>query len=141
LIADFRGLTPLIQVFDMPASIRFYRDVLGFAVVTASGPVPNCGWVLLRRHTDEIMLNTQFEDDDRPASPDGPRQTAHRDTCFYFGCDDLDAAYAHLQANGVAAERPSIAPYGMRQLYFMDPDGFNLCFQHPVSEETVERSL
>ena len=27
---DFRSLTPLIQVFDMPASIRFYRDVLGF---------------------------------------------------------------------------------------------------------------
>src|SRR4030095_6276508 len=137
-MVDFRGLTPLIQVFDMPASIRFYRDVLGFAVVTASGPVPHCGWVLLRRQHDELMLNTQFEDDARPAAPDGRRQMAHRDTCFYFDCDDLDAAYEHLQANGVAARPPSIAPYGMRQLYFTDPDGFNLCFQHPVSEETVE---
>jgi catechol 2,3-dioxygenase-like lactoylglutathione lyase family enzyme len=129
----------LIQVFDMPASVHFDRDVLGFEVVTASGPVPNCGWALLRRNTDEIMLNTQFEDDDRPAVPDGPRQRAHHDTCFYFGCGDLDAAYAHLQAKGVAAKKPSIAPYGMRQLYFADPDGFNLCFQHPVSRETVER--
>lgn len=131
---DFRGLTPLIQVFDMPASIRFYRDVLGFTVVTASGPVPECGWALLRRNADEIMLNTQFEDDDRPPVPEEGRQTAHKDTCLYFGCNDLDAAYAYLQAKGVAAERPSVAPYGMRQLYFHDPDGFGLCFQHPESK-------
>jgi glyoxylase I family protein len=136
---EFEGLAPLIQVFDMPASIRFYRDVLGFEVVTASGPVPDCGWALLRRNSDEIMLNTQFENDDRLAAPDPARQKAHGDTCFYFGCHDLDAAYAHLQANGVAAEKPSVAPYGMRQLYFRDPDGFNLCFQHPVSKETVEQ--
>lgn len=130
---DFRSLTPLIQVFDMPASIRFYRDVLGFTVVTSSGPVPDCGWALLRRNADEIMLNTQFEDDDRPAAREGTRQTAHNDTCFYFGCDDLDAAYAYLQANGVEAEKPTVAPYGMRQLYFADPDGFSLCLQHPES--------
>ena len=134
---DFRGLTPLIQVFDMPASIRFYRDVLGFTVVTASGPVPDCGWALLRRNADEIMLNTQFEDDDRPPVPDAARKTAHKDTCFYFGCNDLDAVHVHLQANGIAAQRPSVAPYGMRQLYFADPDGFSLCFQHPEGEHTA----
>lgn len=139
MTVDFHGLTPLIQVFDMPASIRFYCDVLGFAVVTASGPMPNCGWALLRRNTDEIMLNTQFEDDDRPSAPDARRERAHSDTCFYFACYDLDAAYVHLQANGVVAQQPAIAAYGMRQLYFSDPDGFNLCFQHPVSEETVEQ--
>jgi catechol 2,3-dioxygenase-like lactoylglutathione lyase family enzyme len=136
---DFRGLTPLIQVFDMPASIRFYCEVLGFTVVTSSGHVPDCGWALLRRNADEIMLNTQFEDDARPPAPDTARRAAHEDTCFYFGCYDLDAAYAHLQANGVAAQAPSTAPYGMRQLYFKDPDGFNLCLQHPVSKETVEQ--
>jgi hypothetical protein len=30
------GLTPLVQVFDMPTSVRFYRDVLGFEVVSTS---------------------------------------------------------------------------------------------------------
>jgi glyoxylase I family protein len=44
--AEFQGLTPMIEVFDMPASLHFYRDVLGFEVVTASGPVPDCGWAL-----------------------------------------------------------------------------------------------
>jgi glyoxylase I family protein len=139
MMSDFRGLTPLIQVFDMPASLRFYCDVLGFAVVSASGPLPDCGWALLRRNKDEIMLNTQFEHDDRPPAPDGARQLAHHDTCFYFACYDLDTAYAHLRENGIAAQTPSVAPYGMRQLYFTDPDGFNVCLQHPVSQDTVEQ--
>jgi hypothetical protein len=120
-VQDGAGRTPLISLVD------------------TSDPPPNCGCALLRRNSDEIMLNTQFEDDDRPAAPDGPRQKAHNDTCFYVGCNDLDAAYAHLQANGVAAQKPSVARYGMRQLYFADPDGFNLRFQHPVSEKTVEQ--
>jgi len=25
---DVRGLTPLLQVYDMPTSVRFYREVL-----------------------------------------------------------------------------------------------------------------
>ena len=33
------GLTPLIGVFDMPRALAFYRDVLGFAVVSASPEV------------------------------------------------------------------------------------------------------
>lgn len=32
-----RGLCPLLQVFDMPTSLRFYRDILGFSVVERSG--------------------------------------------------------------------------------------------------------
>ena len=35
---EIRGMAPLLQVFDMPASIAFYRDVLGFEVVTTSSP-------------------------------------------------------------------------------------------------------
>ena len=33
------GLTPLIGVFDMPKSLSFYRDMLGFSVVSASPEV------------------------------------------------------------------------------------------------------
>lgn len=28
-----QGLTPLIEVFDMPTSVAFYRDVIGFEVI------------------------------------------------------------------------------------------------------------
>jgi hypothetical protein len=47
---DVRSLVPLLQVFDMPASINFYCGVLGFEVVsTDSKQAPNFDWVLLRR--------------------------------------------------------------------------------------------
>jgi len=29
---DIHGIAPLLQVFDMPTSLHFYRDVLGFTV-------------------------------------------------------------------------------------------------------------
>ena len=35
---EIRGMAPLLQVFDMPTSIAFYRDVLRFEVVTTSKP-------------------------------------------------------------------------------------------------------
>ena len=33
-----RGLASLLQVFDMPRSIHFYRDLLGFEVLRTSRP-------------------------------------------------------------------------------------------------------
>jgi glyoxylase I family protein len=127
---EIRGMAPLLQVFDMPASIKFYRDVLGFDAVTTSNPGgEHFGWALLRLNGVELMLNTAYEEDARPPAPDPARLAAHEDTCLYFGCPDVDAAYAHLRARGIAAKEPKVAPYGMKQLYLSDPDGFNLCFQ------------
>ena len=132
---DFGGLAPLLQVFDMPTSIRFYCDVLGFEIVSTSSDGPAFDWALLRRNDDEVMLNTAYEADDRPPAPDPARIAAHSDTCLYFGCPDPDAAHAHLRSHGIAAKEPSVAPYGMKQLYITDPDGFHLCFQWPAGKE------
>ena len=35
---EVRGVCVLVQVFDMPTSIRFYRDILGFEVVQTTTP-------------------------------------------------------------------------------------------------------
>jgi glyoxylase I family protein len=37
--------------------------------------------------------------------------------------------YSHLRAKGIEVNEPKVAPYGMKQLYLCDPDGFGLCFQ------------
>lgn len=91
-------------------------------------------WAWLRRGDIELMLNTAYEAPERPAAPEPARQAAHDDTCLYFGCPDPDAAYEHLTAKGLSMKPPKTAPYGMRQLYFSDPDGYNLCFQWKVSQ-------
>jgi glyoxylase I family protein len=134
---DVRGLAPLLQVFDMPTSLKFYCEGLGFELVTSDGkPAPHNDWVLLRLNGTELMLNTAYEADQRPASPDPAGISAHQDTTIYFGCADIDAAYAHLQAKGIPANEPKVAPYGMKQLYLSDPDGYQLCFQWPADRPT-----
>jgi glyoxylase I family protein len=130
---EIRGMAPLLQVFDMPTSIEFYRDVLGFEVVTTSKPgAENFDWALLRLNGMELMLNTAYEADSRPPEPDRARFAAHEDTAIYFGCPDVDAAYAHLRSRAENVKEPKVAPYGMKQLYVRDPDGYNLCFQWPA---------
>ncbi len=132
---EVRGMAPLFQVFDMPTSIRFYRDVLGFVVETTSPPRGEYfDWALLNLNGVQLMLNTAYEQDARPPAPDPARIAAHDDTAIYFGCPDVDAAYAHLRARGVNAKEPTIAPYGMKQLYVADPDGYSLCFQWPTKK-------
>lgn len=132
---EVTGVTALLQVFDMPTSVRFYRDMLGFEVVETSareGDQFDWGW--LRLNDAHVMLNTAYEQDDRPAQPEAARIRAHGDTCLYFRCPDVDAAYRHLQAHGLDVNGPKVAPYGMKQLYVTDPDGYGLCFQWPVAE-------
>ena len=34
----FSGVTALISVFDMPTSVAFYRDVIGFEIIMQSQP-------------------------------------------------------------------------------------------------------
>jgi glyoxylase I family protein len=129
---DIRSLIPLLQVFDMPAAVRFYRDLLGFELVNSSGPGEDFGWGLLRRNGAEVMLNTAYDVGERPPSPDPARQAAHADTTLYLGCPDVDAAYRFLRDKGLAVKPPVIQRYGMKQLYVVDPDGYYVCFQWPV---------
>ncbi len=131
---EVRGLSPLLEVFDMPTSLAFYRDKLGFRVTGDSGQGDESGWVMLELGDSTVMLNTIYEDDSRPDAPDQKRIAAHHDTCIYFGCPDVDAAYEHLRANSIEPEPPTVAPYGMKQLYVSDPDSYNLCFQWPVEK-------
>ena len=70
---DVRGLAPLLQVFDMPKSIAFYRNILGFDIVATSPPGPGFDWALLSLNGVELMLNTAYEAADRPPSPDPAR--------------------------------------------------------------------
>jgi catechol 2,3-dioxygenase-like lactoylglutathione lyase family enzyme len=128
---------PLLQVYDMPTALKFYRDVLGFEVV---GTSPELGpdkyhWVWLRHGGADVMLNTAYEfDSERPVPADRARVAAHGDTGLFFGCPDVDGAYEALREQGVAVKPPKVARYGMKQMYMKDPDGYELCFQWKAEE-------
>jgi hypothetical protein len=90
---EIHGIAPLLQVFDMPIAIRFYRDVLGFEVTASSEPRDDCNWAALKLNGAEVMLNTAYEAGQRPRTPDPQRNAVHSDTCLFFSCEDLDSAY------------------------------------------------
>jgi len=134
---DVRGLTTMLSVFDMPTSIKFYCDGLGFEIIsTDSKTAPEFDWVMLRANTSELMLNTAYEENQRPQTSDRARVAAHRDTVIYFGCPNVEGAYTHLQSMGINMKEPKIAWYGMKQLYVTDPDGYLLCFQWRTETQT-----
>ena len=131
------GVTPLISVFDMPESIGFYRDVLGFAIVNSSPEIEApegkyFHWAWLRLGDADLMLNTAYDAGQRPDARETGRWQGHSDTCLYFGCADVDQVYEELVASGLELNKPANTRYGMRQLYLRDPDGYMLCFQHPL---------
>jgi glyoxylase I family protein len=109
---QLRGICPLLQVFDMPTSLAFYRDMLGFEVISAAPATDGCaaddfGWAWLRHGETELMLNTAYDpNDERPPVPDASRVAAHGDTALFIGCPDVDGAYAHMRRHGVAADPP-----------------------------------
>jgi glyoxylase I family protein len=130
---EVQGVAPMVQVFDMPRSIRFYRDLLGFALTgnskAKSSDPDDVGWAMLQLSSATIMLNTAYDPDDVPEAPDAARWSGHQDTCLYFSCPDVEGAYQHLMPRGFEVDPPKVAWYGMKQLYLKDPDGFGVCFQ------------
>ncbi|GGH04555.1 VOC family protein [Silvibacterium dinghuense] len=131
------GLTPLIGVFDMHASLAFYRDVLGFSVVNASPAVETregrfSHWMWLRFGEAEIMLNTIYDSNERPPEPPERRSG---DTVFYIHCADIDLAYKELTGRGLKSKPPQMARYGLRLFSVKDPDGYIVVFQEIASSE------
>ena len=122
---DFDALCPLLQVFDMPTSVKFYCEVLGFEL-TGNSPIVHgrdgdyFHWCMLRRGATTIMLNTAYDEGERPPTPDATRFAAHSDTALFFGCSDVDAFYNQLLPLGInVLEKPNTTAY-------------NLSFQSPV---------
>ena len=126
---EINGMTPLIQVFNMPRSLGFYRDILGFEIAADSGNGDDSSWIWLRLNNCNLMLNDQYEPGHVPERAPTERSRWHDDTCLYFSCPDPDAAYDYLISQNIDCKPPKVAPYGMKQLLLRDPDSYAICFQ------------
>ena len=136
-MATLASMTPLLQVFDMPRAVAFYRDRLGFELVSHSPEVETAEgrffhWCCLRRDGAQLMLNTAYDAGERPAERDEARWAGHAHTVLFVDCRELDALQAELAARGLDVAPPRTSDYGMRQIEVTDPDGYELCFQCPA---------
>src|SRR5581483_8550523 len=97
------GLTPHIGVFDMPKALAFYRDIVGFSVVSAShrsrdreGPVFSLDVAAFRRSRNDAEYAIRFHEQ----PPDPPTKTS-KNVVFYIGCSDVELAYQELTKRGL----------------------------------------
>ena len=74
------------------------------------------------------MLQTAEEAEDGPANERG------RGVTLYFVCDDVDVLFEEVSSRGVRADRPTLADYGMRQLFVPEPNGYFVCFESPANQ-------
>lgn len=122
---SIRELVPLLIVASIEDSLPFYRDRLGFHVIDAWVPDGRMGWCRLERDGVALMLQ-------RATDEDGSAVGRGHGLCLFFNCTDADAEYAALCEKGMSPGKPTVAFFGMKQLFVTDPDGYELCFQNPV---------
>jgi len=107
-----------LNVADMEASVRFYREVLGMELLYGG---PNAGFSSLRiPGTEFAIINLQ---QDRAAAGWGR---------VIFHVADVDAFWAHLKEKGFQPDTPQNASWGERYFHMHDPDGHELSFARPL---------
>ena len=132
--AVVRQLWPLLAVQDIGRSVAFYRDQLGFTLVGEAQSHGKMYWCRLARGGASVMLQQAVREDD-------PAQGRGRGVVFYFVCDDADAMYAELSSRGVQLKPPTVAYYGMKQVFVPEPDGYAICTRGHVPSVGLSKQL
>ena len=121
----FSTAFPIVYCDDLPRSLRFYRDLLGFRVTFSHPEQGEPGFVALQLGEGAELALADVRDPDavplhgktvRPASGHG------FELCVY--ADDVDDAVSALRAAGVRVlAEPADQPWGDRMAYVEDPQG------------------
>ncbi|HEX7241437.1 MAG TPA: glyoxalase superfamily protein [Longimicrobiaceae bacterium] len=107
---EFGGVTPILRVASLDASLAWYVDVLGFAVQWRE-----TGFASVGRGRASLMLCEGGQ--------------GHPGTWAYVGVSDADALHEELRARGAAIRHPPTNyPWGAREMQVSDPDGHVLRF-------------
>lgn len=140
-----------IPVSDLERSLKFYRDVLGLALVEtneSSGRRLAAGVDVPEAHMKSAHLdagNTQIEllQYVHPVGESFDRRNNDVGaTHVSFQVAELGAFYEHLRAHGVICNtppNPSDDTPGMGWLYARDPDGITIEFNGPLLRKDDER--
>jgi len=114
---------------DLDASIRWYRDVLGFAVAHQFEHEGKVVAAVIVAGDIRIVLNQ----DDGQLGWDRVKGQGFYLQVNVAGRADVDAAAARLKAAGWALlNEPEDRPWGARMFQFKDPDGFKLGVSTPI---------
>ncbi len=106
-------LIPMLPVKSMPASVKFYSEILGFEVENRND---EWGWAMLRFGECRLMVDQSIN-----AHP-----TAPRDSILYLYPDDVVEYHGQVRKNGLPVPELTITFYGLTEFRINDPDGNRL---------------
>ncbi len=125
-----RSSFPIVYVDDVLASVRFYRDLLGFEEVYRFPESDEPGYVALRLDDGKIGLSRA----DFPGIHGKPqRPITGRPFELCVEVEDVDAFLPRLREGGVRVlSEPADQVWGERVAYVEDPDGNPVHIRGPV---------
>ena len=120
---SLRAAFPIVYCEDLPRTLAFYRDVLGFEVGYAFPTEGEPGFVSLKLGGSELALaNVAGQDTGTHGLPVRPIGGHRFELCLH--AEDVDAAVTALRAAGVPVLLdPVDQPWGERLAYVEDPEG------------------
>lgn len=131
---NVKQAVPFFAVSDMPQSLRFYVDGLGFEMTHSWIYEETVRWCYLQRGGAALMLQDFRRDDGGKWAPEGKLGLG---VSIMFMCQDALAIYRESRARGLEPSRPFVGN-GMWVTSFSDPDGYRVEFESytDVPEET-----
>lgn len=124
--AEISGISPFLIVSNVPSSLSFYRDKLGFEI-TFQGPADDAFFGIVCRGGAMIMLKDVGID----PLPNSRREPGARWDA-YLNVADPDALAAEFAARNVEFSEPlKDTDDGLRGFELKDADGYVLFFGRP----------
>lgn len=125
------NVAPVLGVRNVRATAEHWRDVLGFRLAPQTGVVDGVdaeeGAVYALLGRDGASVHFQI----RRREP-RPAQRESIETDLYFLVEDVDSLHRELSERGAEiTQRPTLAPYGMREIRIEDPNGIRITFGQP----------
>lgn len=126
-------LIPMLNVAELGRSLDFYRDALGFHLVSDPGMITEWCRATVRSGQCELTLAQTGLAPALVAGRD-PHADAGWPTVLYFYPDDVHALHARLQSADYKTTALIDTVYGMREFSMTDPDGHILSFGQDLDE-------
>lgn len=122
-------MVPLLMVCDMHRAVAFYRNVLGFEVEAQWEPDGHLYWAQLKCGDTRLMLNAEYEDEERRPEHDQPHG---KDVTFFFYPKDVTALREVIISRGGKPEKLQATHYRHREFHLKDADGYTLSFSQEM---------
>ncbi|HVX39335.1 MAG TPA: VOC family protein [Gemmatimonadaceae bacterium] len=122
---DALGLDASLTVADLDASLRWYRDALGFAVDREFRREDRLFAVSLRAGDARILINQDT------GAKGADRVKGEGFSLRLTTTQDVDGIAARVKAHGAALESEPFDAFGMRAFRVRDPDGFLFTISSP----------